>query len=357
MQDKVNKTIKKVNIKGFKVFEEETFEFKNLTILTGENSSGKSSLIQAILFLGNPIGLIGTSFNQDLHNFLRSLGNSELFNKNGCREIEIKIDDLQTKWFKKEQSSEQQIGSFSYPNFLSYPENLVYLNAEKHRIQQISPLNESLKDRFFGIYGDLISNYFYHNKRKTVEEYLIKDTYSVTLEAQVNYWLSYITGINDLNIEINKITPTLVKNIFKINNDEFIPENLGTGLSHLFSMLVICLSAKKGNIIIIENPEIHLHPKSQARLGEFFAFIASKGIQLIIETHNDHIINRFRYEVYQDNLKSDDVVIYYKELDKSFEKIEITDDGKFKNKNGENSFPSGFYDATLKEIFKINKGK
>jgi predicted ATPase len=357
MQDKVNKTIKKVNIKGFKVFEEETFEFKNLTILTGENSSGKSSLIQAILFLCNPTGLIGTNFNKDLHEYLRSLGNSELFNKNGAREIEIEIDDLKQKWIKNGNSIKNQIDSFNYPNFISYPENLIYLNAEKHRIQQVSQLIENLQDRFFGIYGDLTSNYFYHNKRKAVEDYLIKDTSSVTLEAQVNYWLSYITGINDLNIEINKITPTLVKNIFKINNDEFIPENLGTGLSHLFSMLVICLSAKKGNIIIIENPEIHLHPKSQARLGEFFAFIASKGIQLIIETHNDHIINRFRYEVYQDNLKSDDVVIYYKELDKSFEKIEITDDGKFKNKNGENSFPSGFYDATLKEIFKINKGQ
>jgi hypothetical protein len=61
--------------------------------------------------------------------------------------------------------------------------------------------------------------------------------------------------------------------------------------------------------------------------------------------------------VYQDNIKCDDVVIFYKEFVYCFVKIEITDDGKFKNKNGENSFPSGFYDATLKEIFKINKGK
>jgi predicted ATPase len=357
MPNSIHKSIKKVYIKGFKVFEDIELEFKNLTVLTGENSSGKSSLIQAILFLGNPIGLIGTNFNKDLHEYLRSLGNSELFNKNGAREIEIEIDNLKLKWLKKEQSTQQQIGDFSYPNFLSYPENLIYLNAEKHRIQQVSQLIENLQDRFFGIYGDLVSNYFYHNKRKTVEEYLIKETSSVTLEAQINYWLSYITGIDDLNIEINKITPTLVKNVFKINNDEFIPENLGTGLSHIFSILVMCISAKKGNIVIIENPEIHLHPKSQAKLGEFLAFIASKGIQIIIETHNDHIINRFRYEVYQGDLKSDDVVIYYKEIDKPFEKIETKDNGKFYDKNGENSFPSGFYDATLKEIFKINKGK
>ncbi len=50
----INKTIKNIKIKGFKIFEEEKFEFRNLTFLTGENSSGKSSLIQALLYLGNP---------------------------------------------------------------------------------------------------------------------------------------------------------------------------------------------------------------------------------------------------------------------------------------------------------------
>ena len=352
-----NKVIKDVYIKGFKVFEDEKFEFRNLTILTGENSSGKSSLIQAILYLGNPVGLIGTEFNQDLHQFLRSLGGSELFNKNGAKEIFITVDNLSQKWVKNGNSVTTEIGNFNYPNFLSYPENLLYLNAEKHRIQQISQLNENLKNRFFGIYGDFTSNYFYHHQRDTIEDYLIKDTSSLTLESQVNYWLGYITNINDLNIEINKITPTLVKNVFKIENDEFLPENLGTGLSHLFSMLVMSLSAKKGNIVIIENPEIHLHPKSQSKLGEFFAFIASKGIQVIIETHNDHLINRLRYEVFKDTLKSDEVIIHYKEQNKPFEQIRIGEDGKFIDKNGENSFPSGFYDATLKEIYQINKGK
>jgi len=355
MRYEVNKTILNMNIEGFKIFEQEIFEFKNLTILTGENSAGKSSLIQAILYLGNPVGLIGTHFNQDLHNFLRSLGGSELFNKNGAKEIIIEADDLKQIWVKNGGSIETKINNFIYPNFLSYPENLVYLNAEKHRIQQISPLNESLKDRFFGIYCDLTSNYFYHHKREPIEDYLIKDKSSLTLESQVNYWMSYITNINDLNIEINKITPNLVKNVFKINNDEFLPENLGTGLSHLFSILVVCLSSKKNNIIIIENPEIHLHPKSQAKLGEFFAFIASNGIQLIIETHNDHILNKVAYEIFKDNLSKDDVVIHYFSLPYKKTTLYFNDMGNFVNKRGkEIQFPEGFFDATLKEIFEIN---
>jgi hypothetical protein len=56
-------------------------------------------------------------------------------------------------------------------------------------------------------------------------------------------------------------------------------------------------------------------------------------------------------------LNSDDIIIHYKEKDTSFEQIKITENGKFCDKDGENSFPNGFYDATLKEIFKINRGK
>jgi len=351
----IHQTIKNVYIKGFKVFEEEEFNFRNLTLLTGENSSGKSSLIQAILFLGNPVGLIGTPFNRDLQDFLRSLGINELFNKNGAKEIYIKVNNLSQKWFKEVNSLNHSIEEFSYPNLLSYPENLIYLNAEKHRINQVSQLIENLKNRYFGIYGDLTSSYFYLNKRNKVEAYLIKDENSYTLANQVNYWFSYITGISDLSIEVEKVTPTMVKNSFKIGNVEFLPENVGTGLSHLFSILVICLSAKKGNIIIIENPEIHLHPKAQAKLGEFFAFIASKGIQLIIETHNDHILNKVAYEIYKKRLSKDDVVIHYFSLPYKKTTLYFNEKGSFVDENGkEKEFPEGFFDATLKEIFEIN---
>jgi len=347
--------LKNVKISGFKVFEEEEFEFRNLTILTGENSSGKSSLIQALLFLGNPLGLIGTNFNQDLHEYLRSLGQNELFNKNGYKKIEIKANNLSQKWIKKDTSLSTQIGEFSYPNFLSYPENLIYLNAEKHRLKQVSQFVENLTGRFFGLYGDLVANYFYHNKRKKIEEFLIKDETSYTLESQVNYWFRKITGIEELSIEVEKITPTFVKNIFKINDTEFLPENLGTGLSHLFAILVICLSAKKDNIIILENPEIHLHPKAQAKLGEFFAFIASKGIQLIIETHNDHILNKIAYEIYKNHISKEDVIIHYFSLPYEKTTIYFNDRGSFVNEKNENiQFPEGFFDATLKEIFEIN---
>jgi len=351
----INKTVKNVKIKGFKIFEEEEFEFRNLTLLIGENSSGKSSLIQALLYLGNPLGIVGTPFNNDLHDYLRSLGQSELFNKNGAKEIIIKADELEQKWIKYSDRLQQEIKKFQYPNFLAYIENMVYLNADRNRIKQIGKYIENLNNRFFGIYSDLVSNYFAHHKANPIKEYLILDDTSYTLEYQVNYWLSYITDIDDLSIEVEKITPTLIKNSFKQNGIEFLPENIGTGLSYLFSILVICLSAKKGNIIILENPEIHLHPKAQAKLGEFFAFIANSGIQLIIETHNDHILNKIAYEVFKNKISKDDIIIHYFSLPYKKETIYFNNRGNFVDKeNNSIEFPEGFFDATLKEIFEIN---
>ena len=74
--------IKKVIIENFKCIEKEELEFRNLTILTGENSSGKSSHIQAILLAGNHPNLVATPFNSDLREYLQSLGDTNsLVNK------------------------------------------------------------------------------------------------------------------------------------------------------------------------------------------------------------------------------------------------------------------------------------
>jgi len=355
--------IKKVIIENFKCIEKEELEFRNLTILTGENSSGKSSVIQAILLAGNHPHLIATPFNSDLRQYLISLGDTNsLVNKyRNAKEYYIKVEidnsnPIELKVSKVDSNTTNLgIGQFSFPNPLTYPNNLTYLNADRDKIRNISPLIKELKNlRYFQIDGKLTAGYYYLNKTNRLEDYLIKDQSEYTLEAQVNFWLKEITGMENIELKTEEIGSAEVKSFYNIGELTFSPENVGTGVSYLVSILVACLSAKKGNIIIIENPEIHLHPKSQAKLGEFFAFVASKGIQVIIETHNDHIINRICYEEFIGNLKSEEVVIYYKkDFSSSFEKIDVKK-GKFYNSRGENRFPEGFFDATLKEIFEIN---
>ena len=93
---------------------------------------------------------------------------------------------------------------------------------------------------------------------------------------------------------------------------EISPFNLGSGMSYLAKVLILCFLAKPGDVVMIENPEIHLHPRAQSRLGEFFAFLASRGVQLVVETHCKDILNSLHYQLYAEKLKADDVIIYYK---------------------------------------------
>ena len=92
------------------------------------------------------------------------------------------------------------------------------------------------------------------------------------MDAQLSYWLNYILGI-DLRIVTSKVTSTNVKVTFSSDGiDDISPFNVGAGNSYLAKILIIGLSLKQNNIFIVENPEIHLHPKAQARLSDFFVF-------------------------------------------------------------------------------------
>lgn len=341
--------ITNIELENFKCFEKENLPIKPLTILTGTHSSGKSSLIQAILISGNH------SSGSDILDYINSLGDfDDLKNKYiNPREftITISFDDNTSDVITAQKNMAVSLPS----NKLSYPSKITYLNSNRITINEINTTNNTFnEERYFAIDGKYIANYYEKNKEEPINEYLIQDiTIAKTLEAQVNYWLKKITSL-EYQLQTNKPTSTIIKAFYKIDGLEFKPNNIGAGISYVATILIACLSASKGKIII-ENPEIHLHPKSQAMIGEFLAFVASQGVQLIIETHNDHLINKIRYEVYKKHLKSVDVIIHYKASKINFEQIYIKQDGFFKNEEGENSFPTGFYDATIKEIFEINK--
>ncbi len=344
--------IEKLELEAFKCFENESLEFRNLTILTGTNGSGKSSVIQAIL----QVALYSSAdFSSPLLKYLNFISNfDEAVNFNMDRdEYKISIDGLNKNINFIETRDNWEVES---TNNYSYSKgNLIFLSADRIGPQDTYAKNINPLDKF-GIYGEYAISFLEKarkEKYKVIDE-LVQEGRPF-LDSQVNYWLNQILETEMKTEEIDATNQ--IKASFKNGNAFVRPKNIGSGISYLASILIICLSAKKGQIIIIENPEIHLHPKAQAKLGEFLAFVASKDIQIIIETHNDHLINRFRYEVYKGYLDSNQIIIHYKEKDIPFEQIEIGENGKFIDKNGENSFPKGFYDATLKEIYQINRGK
>jgi len=82
----------------------------------------------------------------------------------------------------------------------------------------------------------------------------------------------------------------------------------GAGISQVLPVLVMCLLAEKNSTLLFEHPEIHLYPKVQSRLADFFLCMALSGKQCIIETHSEHFINRLRMRI-SDSLQNDDMTI------------------------------------------------
>ncbi|MBO0565475.1 hypothetical protein EXQ38_04210 [Clostridium botulinum] len=89
---------------------------------------------------------------------------------------------------------------------------------------------------------------------------------------------------------------------------------MGSGLSYLISIIIICLSLEENEALIIENPEIHLHPKAQSRLTEFFIFISKANRQLVIETHSDHFFNGVRVAIANGTISNEEVSINFFKL-------------------------------------------
>ncbi|MCY3879591.1 MAG: DUF3696 domain-containing protein [Rhodobacteraceae bacterium] len=89
------------------------------------------------------------------------------------------------------------------------------------------------------------------------------------------------------------------------------PVHTGFGLTQVLPIVVAALSADKEDLLLIENPEVHLHPAGQAAMGEFLGKVASAGLQVLIETHSDHVLNGIRRAVRKGMLSCESVALHF----------------------------------------------
>ena len=103
------------------------------------------------------------------------------------------------------------------------------------------------------------------------------------------------------------------------------------------------MKSKPDDLLIIENPESHLHPAGQSKIAELCAIASSQGVQIIIETHSDHFLNGIRVATKKEILKPESSQIYYfrkekNELETKIDKLNIDKNGKI------DEWPIGFFD-------------
>lgn len=303
--------LRQLEIKGFKCFEDVCLKLKELTLLTGVNSSGKSSVIQAILFLLQQAEMGKSPLNgkyvrlgqfQDVKNAVTNQ-----------RAIEIRADfELDGKNIDMNLSLEQEDGILIRNKGLSDVLDVIYLSAERIGVEDVYRQN-MLDEERIGQNGEYAFDYLSGQRMNLLREKAFSHPEAgANLGNQVDYWLDYILGYT---VTAEQISGTeVVKVSYRQRGGtgrELKPCHVGTGVSYITSVIIAALSCKKGSIFIIENPEIHLHPGAQSRLLEFFSFLASRGLQVIIETHSDHIFNGVRKSIKGSKIDVQNVSIYF----------------------------------------------
>jgi predicted ATPase len=366
--------ISSLHLHNFKCFGDQDFPLKPLTLLTGLNSTGKSSVLQSLLLLRQsnqrgPLAAMGLMLRGDLVNI--GVGNDVYFE--GAEDEEIGIDmsiarpngvehitDIAQWRFKWERDSTadvlELIGSSSTDHELVYnsslfDDNFHYLSAERVGPRESFPASDFQvsKHRQLGSKGEYTAHFLDVFRRSDISHERLghKDAESLELQDQVEAWLGEISPGTH-------ISPTSHSNmdIVELRYSSVFPElaskdrrstNVGFGLTYVLPILVAVLSSAPGSLLLIENPEAHLHPKGQAQMGELLARAASCGIQIIVETHSDHVLNGIRVAVYERRLDCKDVQIHYFQRDEQDGQVQVISPRM--GRNGRiDQWPNGFFD-------------
>lgn len=364
--------ITNIHIENFKSLANITVPLKNLNLLTGINGMGKSTLIQVLLLLRQsyvPRMGRGVHLNGEL---TKNLGDfSDVLFKQALKEeivFDIKTVSNQYVWqFSKGELNDilqgvlpQNINS-SIPLFSD--NKFQYIAAE--RITSNSRFyksSEALAYKQFGASGEYAVHYLYE---KGLEDALFSDDKdengnSLPLINQVSYWLKNISP--NVNLDINLISNTEYELRYKFavqnNFHSYSAINSAFGLTISLPIITALLAAQPGDLLILENPESDLHPRAQSMIGQLMARAAAAGVQLIVETHSDHILNGICVAIHQGFLAHDLAKFFYfhkqdNEMASTVYDVKIMQNGQIDDIELRKMGIEGFFDQASKDLKSI----
>lgn len=350
--------MKKLELNNFKCFVKNCLEFRPFTILTGINAAGKSSIIQALL-LYNHAAEKGENIVFDVNGILGiDVGSPKNLVSQNAVELEnadfrVSVDHHPIN-FKIDKESGLNVYATQIQN--AEPAQIWYLNAERMgpRMSYRAGGEEYMKpDGSNAVYLMERAD----NIELQIPEVLIVDDVSRKFSYQVECWMSLIMGNVQLEarVEADKALAELkIRNDFV--EDSVIPTLTGFGISYELAVVVagLWLAAKGKGILIVENPEAHLHPSAQSTIGKFLAMVATAGVQVIVETHSEHIVDGARIQMYGLDNREQFLVNYLTHQGSEMQIMRLLIE-----ENGELSdWPEGFFDqkqADLRELFRLRR--
>jgi len=371
--------LESLTLKNFKAFKQQTIPLRPLTLLTGLNGMGKSSILQSLLLLRQSYQE-GTLHQEDgsglvLNGNLVQLGTGRdvLFNNADSDEIRIEIS---TKTFGSgswqfsydTQADVLKRGNIE-PSSNIYQSNLFgrdfhYLQAERIGPRPVFDMADFIvrEQRQLGILGQYAAHFLSeYQDEEVLEQLRYPDSSSETLQGQTMAWMAEISPgtqirvdsyseIDAVRLSFGFVRPDTVGNV-----NYHRATNVGFGLTYTLPVLVAILSSKPGSLLLLENPEAHLHPRGQSQIGDLMARAASAGIQIIVETHSDHILNGIRIAARNGIVPPDDVALHFFQRpqdDSEFKGTEVISPNL--DKNGRiDHWPDYFFDEFDKSLMSL----
>lgn len=309
-----------LEISNFKSHKYTCIQLGYLTVLTGINGCGKTSVIQSLLllrqsFLKNRLAL-GLDLNQPLCNI--GIADDALYQlaENGIIKFVFSTDDnkeyvfefdaekgLKDSFIRKHQYNEVASRIEDLDGISLFNNDFQYISASRWGGKSIFPKESFAVEVQKQIsqsegQGELVAHFLYKYGSENILNYYDTDEQDLSLLAQVIYWEQKISPNVTINVETGRDNNSFTIGYGFDGEDEqtkpirdLRAENIGFGISYTLPVIVAILSAKPGALVIIENPEAHLHPQGQSELARLISKAASFGVQIIVETHSDHIIN------------------------------------------------------------------
>ena len=385
--------ISELLLENFKLFGKETrfSELKSINLLTGVNGRGKSSVLQPLLLFKQTLLRSRSSRQVFLSGSFVDLGNAsdvKHVESSVTKPIRIGFKDMEEQYvyslgvasdnnqaldIKKFESTgrlQMSVDVDDNTNFHDLvPEtgntekpvlpfqDVIYISAERIGPKMsFAPSSDDWIDKR----GEHTIQMLYEQQYDKVDERIIEgmteifhdideDELSPIVNDVLNFWMSKMFGPSAATvsyIEAANIYALGISTEQKGGKAVFKPTNVGFGYSYALPVLIAGLTARKGTIFIVENPEAHLHPSAQSMITKFLGMVANSGIQVFIETHSEHVLNALRVMVVQKNMNARDINVMYfdNQLEDYFETIAIEENGKMDH------WPANFFDQAEKDL-------
>jgi predicted ATPase len=363
--------ISSLKLKNIKSFKKADIPFGSLTVLSGLNSSGKSTVLQSIGLLRQSyqagfLAETGWLLNGDFVNL--GVGSDLLHEDNEVPELGIGFveNDLLSSWEVAYAKDGDVLNLLPTSGPIQgdsavFSESFQFLRADRVNPQPVYAKSRHAvsRSKFLGTQGQYTAHYLSFYSDDLVNERLrgaVDRGLTPGLLSHVNAWMQEFSP--GVRLEVHEVSGTdLVRLSYAFGSGvsesiAYRPTNVGFGLTYSLPIVVACLSTASGGLLLLENPEAHLHPKGQMAMGRLISLAASSGVQVIVETHSDHLLNGVRLAAKRGEICASDVQLHFFTRDSS--RRQSAFDSPVLQADGRLSFwPDGFFDQWDKALLEL----